>query len=105
MVQADVFSALANPTRRDLLTLLQEGPQSVSDLASHFDMRRPSVSEHLRVLRRAELVREQRRGRHRIYELDPVPLREVAAWLQPFDEFWRTKLKSLDAFLDDEAHG
>ncbi|MGW2745888.1 ArsR/SmtB family transcription factor [Streptomyces sp. NPDC001450] len=96
-----VFAALANATRREVLRLLRErGPQPVQDLADHFDMRRPSLSEHLRVLREAGLVSEQRSGRQRIYRLEAAPLAEVQDWLHPYERFWRDQLKGLGALLD-----
>lgn len=99
----DVFSALANPTRRDVLRLLREkGPQPVQEIASYFAMRRPSVSEHLKVLRDAGLVVEQRRGRQRIYQLDAGPLHELSEWLAPYERFWREKLAGLRDLLDVE---
>src|SRR5882757_532108 len=88
----DVFAALASPVRREILNLLLVGPQPVNAIASRFDMRRPSVSEHLRVLRDAGLVSEQRDGRQRYYQLEPNPLTDVRDWLTPYERFWRTKL-------------
>ena len=100
----DVFAALANPTRRDLLqALLERGPQLAQSLAERFDMARPSVSEHLRVLREAGLVEERRAGRQRIYRLEAEPLREVADWLAPYERFWRTRLAGLRDLLDSGA--
>lgn len=99
----DVFAALANPTRRELLRLLRdEGPQPVQRLASRFDMSRPSVSEHLKVLRDAGLISERRSGRERHYQLDAAPLRQVRDWLTPYERFWREKLASLRDLLDEE---
>jgi DNA-binding transcriptional ArsR family regulator len=73
-----VFAALANATRRDLLRLLlSEGQQPVQQLADHFDMRHPSISEHLKVLRDAGLVSERKQGRKRYYHLEAGPLMEV----------------------------
>ncbi|MFE1314451.1 ArsR/SmtB family transcription factor [Streptomyces sp. NPDC058755] len=96
-----VFAALANASRREVLRLLRErGPQPVQALADHFDMRRPSLSEHLRVLREAGLVSEQRSGRQRIYRLEAAPLAEVQDWLHPYERFWRDQLKGLGALLD-----
>ena len=100
----DVFGALANPTRRDLLqALLERGPQPAQSLAARFDMARPSVSEHLRVLREAGLVEERRAGRQRIYRLEAEPLREVADWLAPYERFWRDRLAGLRELLDSGA--
>ncbi|MCL7490802.1 MULTISPECIES: helix-turn-helix transcriptional regulator [Streptomyces] len=96
-----VFAALANGTRREVLRLLRErGPQPVQSLADHFDMRRPSLSEHLRVLREAGLVSEERVGRQRIYRLEAAPLAEVQDWLHPYERFWRDRLKGLGELLD-----
>jgi DNA-binding transcriptional ArsR family regulator len=101
VAEADVFAALANPTRRELLRLLREqGEQPVQRLADHFDMRRPSLSEHLRVLKDAGLVVEQPVGRQRLYSLRPEPLREVADWLTPYERFWRARLADLRDVLD-----
>ena len=97
----DVFAALASPARREVLRLLLDGPRTVNDLASHFDMRRPSVSEHLRVLRSAGLVSERRAGRERRYQLDPRPLMEVQDWLDPYEQFWRDRLNALRDVLED----
>ncbi|WP_028799094.1 metalloregulator ArsR/SmtB family transcription factor [Streptomyces sp. 142MFCol3.1] len=96
-----VFAALANATRREVLRLLRDGgPQPVQALADHFDMRRPSLSEHLKVLRDAGLVSEERAGRQRIYRLEATPLAEVQDWLHPYERFWRDRLKGLAALLD-----
>ncbi|MVU77070.1 metalloregulator ArsR/SmtB family transcription factor [Nocardia sp. ET3-3] len=95
-----VFGALANPTRRDILELLLEGEQSVQVIAERFDMARPSVSEHLKVLRDAGLVAEEKRGRQRFYRVEPDPLHDLQSWLDPFERFWRARLRDLGAVLD-----
>jgi len=97
----DVFAALASPARREVLRLLLDGPRPVNDIASHFDMRRPSVSEHLRVLRDAGLVSERRAGRERRYELEPDPLMDLREWLHPYERFWRDRLAALRDVLED----
>ncbi len=101
MTETDVFTALASPVRRQLLNLLLDGPLPVTTLASHFDMRRPSVSEHLKILREAGLVAEQRAGRHRLYRLSPGPLLDVSRWLTPYERFWRDRLTDLRDLLDE----
>ncbi|MFD0886001.1 ArsR/SmtB family transcription factor [Streptosporangium algeriense] len=96
-----VFAALASPVRRTVLRMLSEsGPQPVTDLARHFDMARPSFSEHLRVLREAGLVSESRSGRQRLYRLEGAALYEVQEWLTPFERFWRDRLRDLSNVLD-----
>ncbi|MFD0331540.1 metalloregulator ArsR/SmtB family transcription factor [Streptacidiphilus monticola] len=81
MAETDVFHALANPVRRRLLESLRQGPRAAGELAADFELSRPAVSEHLAVLRNARLVREEPRGRHRYYHLEPAPLAEVSDWL------------------------
>ncbi|MFI9591934.1 ArsR/SmtB family transcription factor [Nonomuraea sp. NPDC052265] len=102
MTADHVFTALASPARRELLRLLlQEGPQPAGRLAERFDMSRPSVSEHLKVLRDAGLVAEARKGRERHYRLEAEPLMEIRDWLTPYERFWREKLAGLSALLDE----
>ncbi|WP_306318578.1 MULTISPECIES: metalloregulator ArsR/SmtB family transcription factor [unclassified Streptomyces] len=103
-----IFGALANGTRREVLRLLREhGPQPAGAIADRFDMARPSLSEHLKVLRDAGLVSEERSGRQRIYRLEAAPLADVQDWLHPYERFWRKKLSALsdvlDAMPDDDA--
>lgn len=98
----DVFSALANPVRRQLLELLVDGPRTAGSLAEPFALSRPAVSEHLAVLRRAGLVREEPSGRERHYHLTAEPLAEVGQWLTPFERYWRDRLRSLRDFLEED---
>jgi DNA-binding transcriptional ArsR family regulator len=101
-VTEDVFLALANPARRRLLELLADGPRTAGDLAAQFDMSRPAVAEHLRVLRLASLVRDEPVGRQRLYHLQAAPLAEVGEWLHPFERFWRQRLRDLADLLESE---
>lgn len=102
MNDVDVFSALANPVRRQILVNLRSGPRAVSDLARGFELGRPAVSEHLQVLRKARLVREEARGRERYYHLDPRPLTEVDEWVEGFSRFWKKRLAALEDLLREE---
>ena len=99
----NVFGVLASPVRRRLLETLRDGPRSTGELAGLFDLGRPAVSEHLAVLRTAGLVREEPRGRHRYYHLEPARLAEVGAWLHPFAHYWEQRLDALSDLLDEEA--
>lgn len=98
-----LFGALANPTRRDVLDLLLHGPRTVADIAAHFDMARPSVSEHLRVLKDSGLVAETKQGRFRYYSVEPDPLHEVGQWLSPYERFWRDRLAAMGQVLNEVA--
>jgi DNA-binding transcriptional ArsR family regulator len=102
MPNVDVFAALANPVRREILVQLQRGPRAVNDLASNFELGRPAISEHLQVLRKAKLVREQARGRERYYHLDPRPLAEVETWLGAFAKYWNKRLAAIEQILNEE---
>ncbi len=101
MPSDDTFLALANPVRRRLLELLAEGPRTAGDLAKPFELSRPSVTEHLRVLRTAGLVRDQAAGRHRYYHLVAEPLADVEDWLHPFERFWRHRLAAFADLLEE----
>jgi DNA-binding transcriptional ArsR family regulator len=96
-----VFAALAHPVRRDLLAALLDGPQTAQSLADRYAMARPSVAEHLKVLRGVDLVSERQAGRNRYYSLTPEPLTLLRAWLEPYEQFWRGRVSRLAALLDD----
>jgi DNA-binding transcriptional ArsR family regulator len=96
------FQALADPTRRAVLDLLCRGSQPAGAIARAFPVSRPAISKHLRLLRRACLVREHREGRHRVYHLNPEPLRAVDAWLDQYRSFWKLSLTNLKSFVESE---
>lgn len=99
----DVFSILANPVRRQILVDLRTGARSASEISQRFQqLKRPAVSEHLQLLRRAGLVREEHRGRHRFYHLDPRPLAEVDEWLRCFSEYWQERMEMIERVLKEE---
>jgi len=100
--KGDVFRAVADPTRRAILDRLRTATVPVHALAVDFEMSRPAISKHLRILREAELVTEKREGRERIYELRPRPLREVATWLESYRVFWLDSLNNLKRLLEAE---
>jgi len=100
-----IFAALANPTRREILRLLRDkGHQPVQQLANHFAMQRPSISEHLKVLRDVGLVSEYKQGRQRYYSLEGAPLREIQEWLVPYERFWKDRIANLEVLLEEENH-
>jgi len=96
------FQALADPTRRAVLDLLRAGSQPAGQIASAFPVSRPAISKHLRLLRRAHLVREHREGRNRVYELNSEPLRAVDSWIEQYRQFWTVNLNSLKNFVETE---
>ena len=96
------FQALADPTRRAVLDLLRRGSQPAGHIAGAFPVSRPAISKHLRLLRRAHLVHEHREGRHRVYQLNPEPLRAVDSWLDQYRHFWKVSLANLKTFVEAE---
>ncbi len=100
----DVFHAIAHPARRDILIALRRGEQPASALAKPFGMSFAAVSQHLKVLREADLVTERRDGRQRIYRLQPKPLVEVSTWVDEFRQFFEARLDALGDYLDTK-HG
>ena len=96
------FSALADPTRRAVLDLLRAGTRPAGEIARAFPVSRPAISKHLRILRRAHLVEERREGRHRMYQLNPEPLKAVDSWLEHYRSFWSASLTNLKSFVEVE---
>ncbi len=102
--ESDVFHAIAHPARRAILLSLKDGEHAASELAEPFRMSFPAVSQHLRILEEAELVTVRRRGRRRLYQLHPKPLRAVTTWLDEFAAFFSQRLDALGRYLD-QKHG
>ena len=102
--QNDVFHAIAHPARRTILVLLKGGEKPASELAEPFGVSFAAISQHLKILKEADLVSERREGRQRIYHLQPKPLREVVNWVDEFEAYWNTRLDALGAQLD-RKHG
>jgi DNA-binding transcriptional ArsR family regulator len=100
---SDVFLAVADPTRRSILDRLRRGDAHVNELVSGFRVSRPAISRHLRVLRRARLVRERREGRQRIYQLEPDRIEHIARWAEEYRQFWQQGLTNLKRHLEKEV--
>ncbi len=99
---ADVFRAVADPTRRAILSMLRTGEMPVHSIAERFQVSRPAISKHLRVLREAELVRETRHNTSRLYRLNTEPLKQMDAWLDEYRSMWTGKLARLKRHLEEE---
>jgi DNA-binding transcriptional ArsR family regulator len=98
----DVFRAIADPTRRALLDALAEGERTAGELGEPFGISQPALSQHLRVLREAGLVRQRKDGRHRVYRLDPKQLESVHRWVAFYERFWKRRLKALGKHLEKQ---
>ena len=97
------FRAIADPSRRRMLDHLASGERSVTELCDLFEMSQPAISQHLKILRDAGLVRNRREGRTRLYSLDARPLLEVYDWVSHYQRFWVVKLDALATLLAREA--
>jgi DNA-binding transcriptional ArsR family regulator len=100
---AYAFAAVAEPSRREILDLLRDGTRSVGEIVERTGLSQPGVSKHLRVLREHGLVRVRRDAQRRLYDLDPAPLAELDAWLEPYRALWNERLDALGRHLDEEA--
>jgi DNA-binding transcriptional ArsR family regulator len=99
----DVFAAIAQPTRRSILEMLAEGGQlSASDISRRFRISAPAISQHLKILREARLVRMHKRRQQRIYEVNPEAVQQVEAWVKSLEALWYDRFNRLEALLQEE---
>ena len=98
--QPEVFAAISHPARRQMLDLLVEGDRPVNAIAANFEMSRPAVSQHLRILLDAGLVTEQRHGRERRYRLAPERLAPVRDWISLYERLWDEHFDRLQRHLE-----
>jgi DNA-binding transcriptional ArsR family regulator len=96
-----VFKAIADPTRREILSLLTSGQQTVGQIARNFRTSRPAISRHLRLLRRAGLVVSRKQGTTSMCEVNGKPLRAVSDWLRYYEVFWNENLRNLKQLVED----
>jgi DNA-binding transcriptional ArsR family regulator len=95
----NTFAALADPTRRAILSRLASGEASVTELAEPFEMSMPAISKHLKVLERAGLIARGREAQRRPCRLNPQPLRDVSDWVEHYRQFWEQSLDRLEEYL------
>ncbi len=98
---SDVFNAIAEPQRREILVLLRAGERPVTEVAQELGLPQPGASKHLRVLREVGLVRVRKAGKQRLYALDAKGLKPVHAWTGGFAQFWNESFDRLDAYVQD----
>ena len=100
----DVFQVIADPSRRQILRLLSQESRTINALAQNFDMSRPAVSKHVKVLHYAGFISIEDIGRERYCTLKQEGFKELQQWMDYFDEFWAGKLKKLETLLNDRAN-
>lgn len=98
-MRRDVFQAIADPTRRAIITLIALQAMTPTAIAKHFDTTRQAVSKHLRILTECELVTQEHKGREIYYQLEINKIKEVDKWIDQFRKIWETRLNQLDELL------
>jgi DNA-binding transcriptional ArsR family regulator len=102
---ADVFNAVAEPRRREILDLLAAGERPVNDLVAQLRLGQPHVSKHLRVLREVGAVQVREAGRQRLYRLDGAALKPIHDWISGFERTWSERFDALDSVLEELEEG
>lgn len=95
----NTFQALADPTRRAILSSLTTGEKTVSDLAEPFDMTMPAITKHLKVLEKANLIERSRKAQYRPCRLHPEPLKDIDEWMEQYRQFFEGSFDRLDSYL------
>jgi DNA-binding transcriptional ArsR family regulator len=98
-VRRDIFQAIADPTRRGIITLIAVQAMTPNAIAEHFDMTRQAVSKHLRILTECDLVKQEQQGREIYYQLEIDKMKEVDKWMEQFRKIWETRFQQLDQLL------
>lgn len=103
-LRRDVFQAIADPTRRAILTLIATQTMTAGAIAANFDSARPTVSKHLAILTECELISQTAKGREVHYELNPVKMKEIADFLEPFRSMWEDRFNKLEQLMQQHKN-
>lgn len=101
IMRRDVFQAIADPTRRAILSLLVLGAMTPNALAAHFDSTRQTISKHIQILTECEVLIQKKTGREIYYHFNPVKMKEIDIWLERFRKLWEVRFDQLDNLLKD----
>jgi DNA-binding transcriptional ArsR family regulator len=101
-MQKDIFKAIADPTRREIINLIAHQSMNLNAVAENFDMSRPAVSKHIKILTQCGLLVIKQQGRERFCKADLKQLKQVTDWAEQYRRFWTQKLDDLDTFLTEE---
>jgi DNA-binding transcriptional ArsR family regulator len=102
-MRRDVFQAIADPTRRNIIGLIANQPMNLNAVAEQFDISRPAISKHIKILTQCGLIVIRQEGRERYCEARLEKLNEVSAWADQYRKFWTNKLDALDNFLKQNS--
>jgi DNA-binding transcriptional ArsR family regulator len=95
----DVFQAIADPTRREIIDLLAQQPLNLNTIAEHFDISRPAVSNHIKILNECGIIVIEQVGRERVCKIQPDHLRQVSDWVGQYEQLWIDKIESFEQYL------
>jgi DNA-binding transcriptional ArsR family regulator len=99
-MRRDIFQAIADPTRRAIITLIAIQAMTPNAIAEHFDSTRQAVSKHLRILTECELIKQEHKGREIYYQLEIEKMKEIDKWIEPYRQMWEAKFDRLDIILN-----
>ncbi len=99
-MRRDVFQAIADPTRRAIINLIAQKPLNLNTIAENFDVSRPAISQHIKILTECGLIVIEKQGRERFCEAKLEQLNEVSDWVQQYRKFWTSKLDALEIYLN-----
>src|SRR4051812_3661663 len=102
-MRRDVFQGIADPTRRAIINLVAQKPLTLNGVAMHFDVSRPAISRHIKILTQCGLVTITREGRERRCQANVRKLQEISEWIEPYRVFWTQKLGALNSFLEKDT--
>ena len=98
-MRRDVFQAIADPVRRNIIRLLSAEPLTVNAVAEKFEISRPAISKHLKILEECGIVNVEQQGRERLYEIEPASLIPAFLWLEQYQDLWEEKIDSFEKYL------
>lgn len=98
-MRRDVFQAIADPTRRQIINMIAHRELNLNSVAEHFDISRPAISKHIKILTECGLITMKKEGRERFCEAKLEKLNEVSDWVEKYKEFWETRLNALEEYL------
>jgi DNA-binding transcriptional ArsR family regulator len=101
-MQRDIFQAVADPTRREIIGLLIDRSLPVNEVADRFDISRPAISKHLKILKECGVLTVRREGRKHYCKTNPDKLKDIAQWVNQYRAFWNRKLDTLETLLKEE---
>ena len=98
-MRRDIFQAVADPTRRAIITLIALQAMTPNALAEHFDTSRQAISKHLKILTECELIKQEQKGREIFYQLEVNKMKEIDQWMEQFKKIWESRFNQLDELL------